>query len=164
MTPCALVGFVYIPCMNNHSHTDTEMSNAAPATITAKINLFETFRPIIERYVIEALTTNGFNNSYKARGLCRQANFRLSKAIGSEVEISRQAFNGILTRMVNRGILTRVGGKTNLWSTMTPHRAATYYVNESLAQQIWDNELHRVIEDGKTVRYLDYCAVEELMV
>ncbi len=150
--------------MNNHSHTDTEMTNAAPATITAKINLFETFRPIIERYVIEALTTNGFNNAYTARDLCRHANFRLSKAIESEVKISRQAFNGILTRMVNRGILTRVGGKTHLWSTMTPHRVANYYVNESLAQQIWDNELHRVIEDGKTVRFLNYSAVEKLMV
>ncbi len=139
------------------------MTNTAPATTAGKINLFETFRPIIEQYVIEALTTNGFNNSYKARGLCRQANFRLSKAIGSEVEISRQAFNGILTRMVNRGILTRVGGKTNFSSTMTPYRAATYYVNESLAQQIWDNELHRVIEDDKTVRSLNYSAVEELI-
>ena len=25
MTPCSLVGFVYIPYMNNHSHTDTDM-------------------------------------------------------------------------------------------------------------------------------------------
>jgi len=139
------------------------MTNTAPATTAGKIDLFETLRPIIERYVIEALTTNGFNNAYTARDLCSQVNFRLSKAIDSEVKISRQAFNGILTRMVNRGILNRFGGQAHLWSTMTPHRAANYYVNESLAQQIWDNELHRVIEDGKTVRPLNYSAVEELI-
>ena len=39
------------------------MTNTAPATTAGKINLFETFRPIIEQYVIEALTTHGFNTS-----------------------------------------------------------------------------------------------------
>jgi hypothetical protein len=152
VTPCAFPSLVYIPCMNNHSHTDTDMTNAAPATTAAKIDLFETLRPLIEVFVIEALTRNGSDRGRMAPHVLRaMVNNNLKSAAGVKIA-SSHAFTGVVSRMVNKGTLYRDCG--------------AYVVNEKLATLIRDNELHTVIDNRNctVVRCFNYSAVEKLMV
>lgn len=127
------------------------MTNTAPVTTAGKIDLFETLRPAIEMFVIEVLTRNGGDRGPSAPHVLRaMVNNKLKSAAGVKIA-SSHAFTGVVSRMVNKGILYRDGGR--------------YVVNEKLATLIRDNELHTVIDDGNftVVRSFNYSAVEELI-